>query len=139
MARARIGTGCTIAFSTISFTGLATSFAIDGEEVPVLDVTTLGSTGWRQLIGGSLKQPPAVTVQLQYEPGNPPPVGSTVGTITITWPDPDAGGAETAETLTGTGFISSRSSEHPLEDVITGTYVFQFDGGANGGTAPTYS
>ena len=139
MARARVGTGCTIAFATISFTGLTLSFTIDGEEVPVLDVTTMASTGWRQKIGGNLKEPPKVTVQLQYDPGNPPPVGNTVGTITITWPDPDGAGSETAETLTGTGFIVSRSSEHPLEDVVTGTYVFQFDGGANGGTAPTYS
>ena len=139
MARARVGTGCTITFATITFTGLVLSFTIDGEEVPTLDVTTMSSTTWRQKIGGKLKEPPKVTVQLQYDPGNVPPVGPTVGTITITWPDPDGAGGETDETLTGTGFIASRSSEHPLEDIITGTYVFQFDGGANSGTAPTYS
>lgn len=136
---ARIATGCTLVFSSGStYTGEVLSFTLDGEDVPAIDVTNMSTTGYRLKIPGALKEPPVVTVQYYYNAAELPPLG-TRATLTITWPDPDGAGALTAETLTGTGFVISRSSEHSLEEAAMGTYVFQFDGGANSGTAPTYS
>lgn len=115
-----VGTGATIVFSgTGSFTGQVLSFNIDGEEVPVIDVSHLGTTGYREKTFGVLVEPPQATVELNFAPDNPPPVGIEA-TITITFPD--------ASTLTGTGAFLSRSMAVPLEDKMTATYVFQFDG-----------
>ncbi len=136
---ARIATGCTLVFSSGStYTGEVLSFTIDDETVPAIDVSNMSTTGYRIMIPGSLKTPPTCTVQYFYNAGERPPLG-TRATLTITWPDPDGAGALTSETLTGTGFVTSVSSENSLEEAAMGTYVFQFDGGANSGTAPTYS
>lgn len=136
---ARTGTGCTLAFSSGStYTGEVQSFTLDGEEVPVIDITNMSTTGWRIKIPGSLKEPPVVTVNYYYNAGTRPPLG-TRATLTITWPDPDGAGSETSETLAGTGFVTSLSCENGIDEAAMGTYTFQFDGGANSGTAPTFS
>lgn len=122
-----IGTGATVAFSSgLNYGGQAISFNVDGEEVAVVDMAHLGSSGYREKVFGTIIEPPAITVQINYDPEEPPPVGET-GEITITW----TGGAE----LTGTGAFISRSSETPLEDKMTAQFVFQMDGVSG----PTYS
>lgn len=123
-----VGTGTTIAFTTASgnYDGEVISASIDGEEVPVIDMTHMGSTGYRKKTFGSLIEPPQVTVEINYDPDDPPPVG-TEDTATLTWPD--------GSTMIGSGAFISRSSETPLEDKMTGTYVFQFDGQ----TGPTFA
>ena len=117
---AAVGTGTTFTFSgTGSFTGQVLSITLDGEEVPVIDVSHFGTTGYREKIAGDLVEPPQATVQINFEPSNPPPLGGSA-TGTITFPD--------SSTFSGSGFFMSRSAEVPLEDKITGTFVFQFDG-----------
>lgn len=122
-----IGTGATVSFSSgSSYSGQVLIFNVDGEEVPVIDMAHLGSTGYREKVFGSLVEPPAITVQINFNAGTPPPVG-VAATITIAWP---GGGG-----LTGTGAFVSRSIETPLEDKMSGSFVFQMDGQ----TGPTYS
>jgi hypothetical protein len=120
-----IGTGLALVFSTSDYQGEVLSASISGEEIPVIDMAHMGTTGYRPKVFGQLIEPPQVSVEINYDPGNPPPVGE-VDTATITWPD--------GATLSGTGAFISRESETPLEDKMTGTYVFQFDGQ----TGPTY-
>jgi len=120
-----IGTGCTVVFSSGStFTGEVLSFSIDDEEVPVIDVSSMsidisGGPAYRKKKFGKLKETPGVNVQINYNPATPPPVG-TEATLTITWPD--------SSTMTGTGAFVSRSSETPLEDKMTASYLFKYDG-----------
>jgi hypothetical protein len=123
-----IGTASTVALTTDSgnYSGEVLSFSIDGEEVPVIDMTHMGTVAYREKVFGSLVEPPQLTVEINYDPASPPPLG-VVDTITVTWPD--------ASTLIGTGAIVSRSSETPNEDKMTGNFVFQFDGQ----TGPTYA
>lgn len=122
-----IGTGATVSFSSGStFSGEVLSFNLDGEEVPIIDMSHMTTTGYRKKVFGALKEPPAVTVELNYNPASPPPVG-VAATITIAW---NGGGG-----LTGTGAFVSRSSVTPLEEKMTGQFVFQMDGQ----TGPTYS
>lgn len=119
-----IGTGTM--FVTASYTSAQVlSGGVDGEEVPIIDMAHMASANYREKIPGELKEPPQVTVEIIYDPSDPPPVG-VVETGTLTWPD--------GATLTGTGFIVSQSSEAPLEDKMTGTFVFQYDGQ----TGPAY-
>jgi hypothetical protein len=121
-----VGTGCTISFGEGGYDGEVVSFSIDGEEVAVLDVTTLSSTGYRKKIPGALIEPPAFTAEIFFDAANPPPINTTA-TALITFND-------TSE-LEGTGFFVSSSGEIPLEDVMRGTFVFQFDGA----TGPDYT
>jgi hypothetical protein len=123
-----VGTGSSITFSTASgnFSGEVLSFNIDGEEIPVIDVAHMGSTGYRPKVFGSLIEPPSVTVEINYDPSDPPPIG-VLDSAVVTWPD--------TATMSGTGAFISRSSETPLEDKMTGSFVFQFDGK----TGPVYA
>lgn len=123
-----IGTGITMAFTTAlaNYAPQIESFNLDGEEISVVDFTHMGTTGYREKKFGSLIEPPQVNVEIQYDPANPPPLG-TLDTVTITWPD--------SSTLIGTGALISRSSEHPNEDKMSSSFVFQFDGQ----TGPTYA
>lgn len=123
-----VGTGASVEFTTTTgpYSGDVTSFTVDGEEIPVIDMATLSDTGYRKKVFGKLKEPPQITVNINYNPADKPPIG-TEDTITITWPD--------SSTLTGTGAFISRSAETPLEDKMTGTFVFQMDGQ----TGPTFT
>lgn len=122
-----IGTGCTLAFAgTAGFDGEVESFNLDGEEIAVIDFSHLGSTGYRKKKFGSLIEPPQATINVNFDPAAPPPMGS-VGDITITFPD--------TSTLSGSGAVISRGAEVPLEDKMMGNFVFQFDGE----TGPTYA
>jgi hypothetical protein len=72
-----------------------------------------------------LTEPPQATVELNFDAAAPPPI-NVLATCTIT---------KGANTFSGTGFFVSRSMEIPLEDKMTATYVFQFDGM----TGPTWA
>lgn len=114
------GTGCTIAFSSgSSYTGQALSFNLDGEEVPVIDFTHFGTTGYREKKFGTLIEPPQVTVQINFDPASPPPIGVSA-TCTITFPG--------SNTFAGTGAFISRGFELAVEEKMTANYVFQYDG-----------
>lgn len=118
-----IGTGLT--FTLSGFTGQIVNVSEGGEEIPVIDFAHMGSTGYREKKFGQLKEPPQLTIEFNYDPANRPAVGLS-GSATLTWPD--------GATLIGTGAIISREGEYPLEDKMTGTFVFQFDGQ----TGPTF-
>lgn len=114
-----VGTGASVVFDSSSFEAQVVSFNIDGEEVSVLDVSHLGSTSYRSKIFGVLIEPPAITLEINFDPELPPPVG-LAGEITVTWPD--------STELTGSGTIVSQSSATPLEEKMTAQFVFQMDG-----------
>lgn len=127
------GTGSTIAFGTSSYDANITGISIGGEEVPVIDVTHMGSTAYREKIFGDLVEPPEITVEILWDPNKIPPVSAAVETVTITFPLPDGG--ITAANIAGTAKIISWENETPLEDKMVGTYTIKFDGG----TGPTYT
>lgn len=120
------GTGTTIAFGTSSYGANITGMTIDGEEVPVLDASHFGTTGFKEKIFGELSEPPQINCDMLFDPDEPAPVTGAVETITITFPVPS--GMTNGATLAGTGKIISQSVAVPLEDVMTGQYVVQFDG-----------
>ena len=121
------GTGATVVFSSGStYSGQVISFNIDGEEVPVIDMTHLGTTSYREKKFGTLVEPPQVTLEINFDPASPPPVGVSA-TCTITFPD--------THTFAGTGAFISRSFSNPLEDKMTASVVFQYDGQ----TGPTFT
>lgn len=115
-----VGTGTTLSFAgSNEFTAEITGFNLDGRELPVIDVSALSDTGFRKKISGKLEEPGQLSVEINFDPSDPPSVGDK-GAITVTWPD--------ATTLTGSGFVQSFSVNTPLEDKMTATFTFQFDG-----------
>ena len=127
------GTGTTVAFGTSSYSVNISSISISGEEVPVIDATHMGTTGYREKIFGDLVEPPEVTVEIHFDPDNEPPVSGAVETVTITFPLP--AGQTTAANMAGTAKIVSWDNAVPLEDIMTGTYTIKFDGF----TGPTWT
>ena len=126
MAIADIGTGTTVAFATsTTFDAQVTGLKIGGEEVPVIDVSHMGTTGTRAKMFGDLKEAVTVDVDMHYDPSETIPTG-TSQTITITFPVPT--GLTNGATLAGTGAIVSHSGDVPLEDKMTGSYKIQFTG-----------
>src|SRR5690606_32763226 len=119
---ADVGTGTTITFGTSSYAAEITGVTINGEEVPVIDISHMGTTGTRAKMLGDLKENVTLDVQVNFDPDEPPPIGSSE-TITVTFPIPS--GSTNGATRAGTGAIVSHSEEVPLEDKMTGTYRVQ--------------
>ena len=120
------GTGTTIAFGTsTSFDAQVTGLKINGEEVPVIDVSHMGTTGTRSKMFGDLKENVTVDVDMHYDPSETIPTGVSQ-TITLTFPIPS--GSTNGATLAGTGAVVSHSADVPLEDKMTGSYKIQFTG-----------
>lgn len=124
------GTGTTVSISgTGTFSGKVTGISVDGVEIPVIDVSHMGTSTYREKVFGSLAEPGSVTIEVMFEPDNPPVIGET-GTMTITWlagsPNP---------TLAGTGAITAYTADTPLEDAMTGSFTWSFDGQ----TGPTWA
>lgn len=127
-----LGTGSTIAFAfaapnqALSFVGKYRQIGGLGRSVPVLDDTTLASTGYMEKRAGDLKDIEPIDCEIFADPDVEVPVG-LLATITITY-QPKSGQTNGA-TLVGTGFISSESegAKVPNEQVIS-TYQLQFDG-----------
>lgn len=126
MAIADVGTGTTVAFGTsTTFDAQVTGVRVNGEEMAVIDVTHMGTTGTRAKMLGDLKENVTVDVDMHYDPSETIPTG-TSQTITITFPIPS--GSTNGATLAGTGAIVSHSGDIPLEDKMTGSYRIQFTG-----------
>ena len=127
-----IGTGATVTFGTTSYPADPISISISGEKVPIVDVSTLGSTTFKEHEFGDLKETPELEMEVLFDPDEPPPVGTTE-TVTVTFPVPSGG--STGATYAGTGAIIGFDIEIPLEDKIVATVVVKFDGG----TGPTFT
>jgi len=115
-----IGTGCTLVFGTSGLTAEILSMSIDGEEVPVIDVSYMGTTGYREKIFGNLVEPPALEVECLYDSTDIPSLAAAVETVTLTLPNSD--------TLAGTAKIVQRGQTIPLEDRMICNFTVQFDG-----------
>jgi hypothetical protein len=126
MANVDVGTGTTVAFGTsTTFDAHVTGLSINGEEMAVIDISHMGTTGTRAKMLGDLKENVTVDVDMHYDPSETIPTG--VGqTITITFPI--YSGQTNGATLAGTGVIVSHSGSIPLEDKMTGSYKIQFTG-----------
>lgn len=130
-----VGTGSTVAFgTTTTFTPKITGIKLGGETVPVIDISNMSTTAYREKMQGDLKEPVVVTLDADYNPSLTAILGVAAQTVTVTFPIP-AGGS-TGATIAGTAFVSSVNDANiPLEEKMTATHVIQFDGF----TGPTYT
>lgn len=115
-----VGTGLTITFGTTSYAAEITGANFDGANVPVIDTSHMGTTGARTKRFGDLIDEGQVRVQIHFNPNAQPPMG-TEETVTITFPIPS--GDTNGATAAGTGGITERGMEVPLEDKMVGEYT----------------
>lgn len=122
------GNGATIAFGTSGFTAAYIEIGGLNESRPVLNKSSLSTTGHEEYCPGDLLSIDGVNCRFFWDPTSQPPVTAAVETVTITLPN--------GTTLSGTAFISSRSGASLANNqLMTGEFTLQFDGV----TGPAYS
>ena len=113
-----VGTGTTAVFGTSSFAMNVTNVSGGDMTRAVIDSTHMGTTGERTKIFGDLFDPGSIELELALDPEDQPP---------ITFPS--------TATLAGTGATTAWSWNSPLEDKMTATMTFTWDGE----TGPTWT
>lgn len=129
-----VGTGTTIAFGTSGFT--AEILSLNGNDITRedIDVTHMGSTGYREFMPSDLVDGGSIELELGFDPDSQPPITSAAETVTITFPLP-AGGT-TPATFVFTGYINAWSWTAPIDETMTATATVKVDGQ---GTAPAWT
>lgn len=126
MAATDISTGITLVFGTSGFSAEITSITLDPQEVEPVDVSHMGTTGFREYIFTKLTDPGGISFDMHYDPDEDLPTLGTAETITLTFATPSGG--LTGANISGTGAMISHSAEAPLEGVMTASAVIKFDG-----------
>ncbi len=123
---ADVGFGATITFST-GFCAEILSWNYDGLERAMIDSSHMTSTeGWMTFLASDLKNPGAVTVQLQFIPGAIPPITGAFETVTLTHPIPT--GLSNGATVACSGALQSIGSQVPHDGKMVATAVIKFSG-----------
>jgi hypothetical protein len=131
-----IGTGASAVFSGTSLSLNFTSMDLGEQSIEVIDTTHLGTSGFKTIMGGDLKDPGEWTFEFQWDNEAGPDPSPTAELVTVTFPQSTSNGTSAA-TYAATGII--RSIKYPtlgVEELQMGTLIFKPDGGA---TAPTYT
>lgn len=123
---ADVATGATIVFGTSGFTAQVLSIAWDGMDRESVQISHLGTTNWHDFMPVDLTDPGSVTMGIQLDPDDTPPVLLAAEVITVTFPLP-AGGTTPAD-WEATGFSTSFSMTAELETVMEGTLVLKMTG-----------
>ena len=125
-ANVDVGTGTTLGAGTsTSFTPKIESLRINGETIPIIDTTHMGTTGTQTAMTGDLKTRCSLDVNCQYNPSLTYPTGVTeVWTLTMPIPSGGTNGA----TLYGSGTLSEHSADIPLENKMTSDFKVEFLG-----------
>lgn len=129
------GNGATVTFGTSSLSLAVTAIQIGEITVSMLDVSTLATTAFQEMIASDLRTTPEVSLDvLHVASAAVPTVGGAAETMTVTLPL--FTGTTNAATLAGTAQFTS----HKLPDLANGQLMmskikFKF----NGDTGPTYT
>lgn len=127
------GNTATIVFGTSAWTGSIVEIGGLAEDVPVLNKSTLSTSGQEEYGPGDLSTISPITIRAFADMDNMPPL-KTVETITITFQKKS--GQTNGATLAGTGFINSRTGPTSVNNQYCMLeFTVQFDGG----TGPTYT
>lgn len=120
------GTGTSIGFGTSSFA--ATVTAINGESIERVAIRTshLGTTTAHTFTPGDLFDPGELSLDLQFDPDNKPPLNGAAETITVTFPV--AAGESSGATWAASGFVTGFSYGVPFEELMTGTMTIKLSG-----------
>jgi len=132
------GLGTTAVFTIQSLALKIVSIDIGNQTLPTVNISTLATTNYEQYIPGDLSESGQVTLECQFDSEADQIALGAVDTLTITLPLTGTGTSNA--TWVGTGFITDYKPPGFVKNELqTHTITFQFDGGANSGTAPTFT
>lgn len=118
------GSGASLSFS--GSIGSVVSISGPEQEVDDIEVSHLGTTGFKEYIPGELKEGGEVEVELLFI-GEALPALRSINTLTLTYPALPSGG--TGATLTGTAYVKAVSyPEMSSGDILQASVTFKFDG-----------
>ena len=120
------GTGGSITFGTSGFTANISNINWDGIERVSIPTSHLGTTTAHTFIPGDLYDPGEISLDIQFDPDNFPPINSAAETITVNFPL--SSGGSTAADWEATGFCTGASNVVPLEALMTGTITLKISG-----------
>ena len=123
------GNGLTVAFGTTTAydTVNIEDVSYDGISTEDIDVSHLGSTGYRDYIPGDLKEGGTITVSIQHDDNNPTLPVHVTETVTITPPIPDTAHG-TSGTAAFAGYINNVSWTYSNDDKVAGSYTIKVAG-----------
>lgn len=133
MAATDVGTGISLTFGTSGFSAELLSVNHNAISREGVDTTHMGSTMNREMIPVDLVNPGTVDFEIHFDPDAQPPISDSAETLTITFPNPSGG--TSGATLEGTGFVTEWAFTSPLEDKMTASFTWQWDGK----TGPTWT
>lgn len=129
------GQGMTATFGTSSLSLAVTEITIGTISIDMLNVSTLATTDFEELISSDLKKIGKVKLKFVFVgSATAPVVGGAAETMTVTWPL--FTGGSTAANLAGTAqFTDLHLADGKLGEVMFGECEWQY----NGDTGPTYT
>lgn len=122
---AKVGTGTTIVFGTSSVTAEYLSVTGSGNHGRTdIDISHLGSTGYRQYIPGTLLEGGEFTLNMHFDGTEAIPVTAGTETITIA----PGGNTATGTTISFPGYVKSFSPTITLEEKMTADVTIKVAG-----------
>lgn len=121
-----IGTGASVTFGTSGFTANITNISWSGIERASIQTTHLGTTTAHTFTPGDLFNPGELSLEIQFDPDDYPPIDAAAETVTVTFPL--STGGSSAATWAATGFSTGFELGVPLEELMTGTLTVKFSG-----------
>lgn len=120
------GQGATVTFGTSGFTANITEISWGSIERTSIQTTHLGTTTAHTFIPGDLMDSGEITLEIQFDPDNFPPIKQAAETITVTFPL--SSGGTTAADWEATGFATSFEAGVPMEELMTGSLTIKVSG-----------
>lgn len=128
------GNSATIVFGTSGFVAYYNKIGGTKQTREKLRDSHLGTTNYHTYMPSDLAEPGEFEAEFQYDPQSQPPLLNAPETVTITYPVPS--GLTNGATLSGTGFLTERTSPDLANgEIMVGGYVFAWDGK----TEPTFA
>lgn len=124
-----IGTGWTLTMGTSDYGAEITQLDADGKEVPVIDISHMGTTGSRVKMVGDLVDEGSINVSIHFDSSTMDELEAAFGVSqTMTLTAPLSTGGSTAGTIAGTGAMTKHNWTAPLEDKMVGNYTITWLG-----------
>jgi hypothetical protein len=133
------GTGATLTLAETGSIGVIQSMTLPEFALEALDVSSLASTVWMEMIPSDLADPGEIVATVLFDGATAVDLTSMgeQELITVTFPKVDP--TNTAATLTATGFVKGYTLPELNNEIQTAEVTIQLDGGYNSGTVPTWT
>lgn len=126
MAATDSGYGIAITFSSGFFAEILNVdwSGMSREAIDTSHATT--TNGWMTFIPAGLQDPGELSVEINFDPDDTPPIDGAAETVTVTFPTPVGG--MTGATWAASGFMTSFEPSAPIDDRMTATSSIKFSG-----------